>query len=68
LVQGKPLSPDSILRHSRCDSYHERTLGEARWCAISLPTAVLIETGCAIAGCDLAPPVNALTVIPQKTP
>ena len=38
LVQGKPLASDSILRHSRGDSYHERTLGETRWCAISLPT------------------------------
>jgi AraC-like DNA-binding protein len=65
LVQGKPLASDSILRHSRGDSYHERTLGETRWCAISLPTALLIGTGDVVAGCDLAPPVNALTVIPR---
>lgn len=65
LVQGKPLPPDSILRHSRGDSYHERTSGETRWCAISLPTEQLIEAGDAIAGSDLAPPANALTVTPQ---
>lgn len=65
LVQGKPLPSDSILRHSRGDSYHERTLAETRWCAISLPSAWLDSAGEAISACDLAPPADTLVVTPK---
>src|SRR5579871_6132520 len=65
LVQGKPLLPDSILRPNRSDSYHERTSGETRWCAISLPTELLIGTGDALGGYDLTPTADALTVTPR---
>jgi hypothetical protein len=59
---GLEMHPSTIIRHSEGQNYYQRSLGSACWGAMSLPVDSMASVAVAIAGCDLTPPKDALTV------
>jgi len=67
LAGGLEMHPTNIVRHSDADAYHQRSSGSANFAAISLPVADMVSVGAAIAGFDLTPPKDALTLTPSPS-
>ena len=67
LAGGLELRPTEIIRHSDGDAYHHRSSGSASFGAMSLPVADMVSAGAAIAGLDLTPPKDALTLTPAPS-
>ena len=65
-IDGVAIAATAIARHSRAQSYYERSTGPVDWGAISLPVEHIARAGAAIAGCDLAPPRDPLIVTPSS--
>jgi len=65
LWSGAEMQPTNIIRHSEGKDSFQRSSGSACWGAISLPVGDMVSVGAAIAGVDLAPPRDALIVIPS---
>lgn len=61
---GVEMSPSCIIRHSEGQDAFQRSTGRTCWGALALPVEAMVSAGAAIAGCDLAPPRQTLTVIP----
>jgi AraC-like DNA-binding protein len=66
LRSGVEMQPTTITRHSEGKSYHLRSSGLACYGGMSLPVADMVSVGAAIAGCDLTPPKDALTLTPAS--
>jgi AraC-like DNA-binding protein len=64
LWSGVEMQPTGIMRHSDGKNSFQHSAGSASWGAMSLPVADMAYVGAAMAGCDLTPPKDALTVIP----
>jgi hypothetical protein len=56
-----------IVRHNPGRAYYQTTSGPAHWAAMSLPVDDMAGLGAAIAGYDLAPPRDALTLHPPQS-
>jgi hypothetical protein len=64
---GAEMGPTNITRHSEGQSSFQRSSGSACWGAMSLPMEDMASVGTAIAGCDLPPPRDVLTVTPPPS-
>jgi AraC-like DNA-binding protein len=64
LWAGVEMKPTNIIRHSEGANSFQRSSGSACWGAMSLPVEGMAIVGAAMAGCDLTPPRDTLTVIP----
>jgi AraC-like DNA-binding protein len=64
LSGGVEMGPTNIVRYREGQSYYRRSSGFACYGSMSLPVADLVSLGAAIAGCDLTPPKDALTLTP----
>jgi hypothetical protein len=60
------MQPTIILRYSEGQSYDRYSSGFASYAGMSLPVADMISAGAAMAGVDLAPPRDALPIIPSS--
>src|SRR5271166_2756135 len=63
LWNGVEMQPTNITRHEGRESF-QHSSGSACWGAMSLPLEEMVAVGAAVAGCDLTPPRNTLTVTP----
>jgi AraC-like DNA-binding protein len=54
--------PTAILRHGRADHYYQRASGAAELATMSLPLADMAALGETMAGADLMPPRDAVSV------
>jgi AraC-like DNA-binding protein len=61
---GVEVQPTSITRHNECHETHHLSSGLACFGAMSLPVEDMASVGAAMAGCDLAPPRNTMTLTP----
>ena len=61
---GMEMRPTTIVQHSVGQDYYQNSSGLACYGSMSLPIEVMTCVGAAIAGCDLTPPKDALTIIP----
>ena len=59
---GVEMLPGSITQHSQGQDAYQRSSGFAFWGAMSLPVAQMASLGATIAGRDLTPPKNTLTL------
>jgi AraC-like DNA-binding protein len=64
LWSGVDMQPTNITRHSEGKNSFQHSSGSACWGAISLPVEDMASVGAAMAGCDLTPPKDALTITP----
>jgi AraC-like DNA-binding protein len=65
LVWGcSEMHPTNIVRHSEGESAFHRSAGSLSWASMSLPVEEMALLGATIAGCDLTPPKQALTLTP----
>jgi AraC-like DNA-binding protein len=64
LIDGVPMPPAGLIRHSLAHTYHERSTGPTARAAMSLSVEDTGEAGIAVAGCDLAPPRDSLRITP----
>jgi AraC-like DNA-binding protein len=61
---GLEMYDANIIRRRRGEEYFQSSSGSARFGAISLSIEQMASAGAAIAGCDLAPPKDDLTISP----
>jgi hypothetical protein len=61
---GVELGMSNIARLGEGQVYYQRTSGPTSYAAMSLPVEEMVCSGATIAGCDLTPPRDTLTVIP----
>jgi AraC-like DNA-binding protein len=64
---GIRVHPGEIVRHNLGRTYYQMTSGPAHWAAMSLPVDDMAGLGAAIAGSDLTPPRDALTLHPPQS-
>jgi hypothetical protein len=67
LTDGLEMQPTNIVRHSEGQSYYRRSSGFATYASMSLPVAVMVSFGAAIAGIDLRPPKDPLIHTPPPS-
>jgi len=65
LASGIEIQPADMMRHSEGEAYYQCSSGSACFGAMSLPVEKIVSAGAAIAGCDLAPPHDALLITPS---
>jgi hypothetical protein len=65
LTGGAELQPANIRRVNESQNVFQRSSGSARLALMSLPVDEMVSLGAAVVGVDLAPPRDALTLIPQ---
>ena len=63
-TDGLEMQPTNVVCHSVGQSYYRRSSGLAAYASMSLPVAVLVSLGAAIAGVDLTPPKDPLILNP----
>jgi hypothetical protein len=61
---GAEMHPSVIIQSSEGENAFQQSSGSARFGAMSLPVEEMVAVGAAVAGCDLTPPRDTLTVIP----
>jgi AraC-like DNA-binding protein len=61
---GAEMLTPNIIWRSNAASYLHRSDGFASWASISVPVETIASIGAVIAGCDLTPPKDALTITP----
>ena len=66
-TDGLEMQPTNVVRHSEGQSYYRRSSGLAAYASMSLPVAVLVTLGAAIAGVDLTPPKDPLIHTPPPS-
>ena len=64
-VSGLEVGPTNILRHSLSDDFHQRSSGAVSYAAMSLPVEDMVAVGEAMAGADLAPPPDTMSIAPS---
>jgi AraC-like DNA-binding protein len=64
LSSGVEMQPTNIVRYSEGQSYYRRSSGLASYGSMSLPVEDMVSVGAAMAGCDLTPPKDPLTLTP----
>jgi AraC-like DNA-binding protein len=64
---GVEMQPTNIVRHGEDQEYYQRSSGSARFGAMSLAVEDMAAIGDAMAGIDLTPPKDALTVTPSPS-
>jgi AraC-like DNA-binding protein len=61
---GVEMHQSNIIRRGHAESYFQHSEGGASWGSISLTVTDMASVGAALAGCDLTPPKDALSVTP----
>ena len=61
---GVQMEPGNIVRHVEGQSYHHLSSGFASYGSMSLPVSDMVNLGASVAGCDLTPPKDVLTLTP----
>ena len=61
---GMEMQPTTVVRHSEGQGYYQNSSGLASYGSMSLPVEEMASFGVAVAGCDLAPPKDALALTP----
>ena len=56
---GAEEQPTSLIRHAEGENAFQHSTGSAYWVAMSLPLEEMPSVGATMAGCDLAPPLDA---------
>jgi AraC-like DNA-binding protein len=64
LSNGVEMLPANITRLGECQEDHQHSSGSAAFAAMSLPVEDMVSVGATIAGVDLAPPSDPLTLTP----
>ena len=64
LLGNAEMHPTNIVRAAEGGSNFQRSSGSASWGSMSLPVADMASVGATIAGCDLTPLKDPLTVTP----
>ena len=67
LTDGLEMQPTDMVRHSDGQSYYRRSSGFAAYASMSLPVELMVSCGAAIAGIDLAPPIDPLIHTPSAS-
>jgi hypothetical protein len=67
LTDGLQMQPTNIVRHSEGQNYYRRSSGLAAYASMSLPAAVMVSFGAAIAGVDLTSPKDPLMHTPPPS-
>jgi len=67
LAGGLEVHSSTIIQHGEAHHYFQQSCGSAFFGTISLPVEEMASFGAAIAGCDLTPPDDALTLTPPQT-
>jgi AraC-like DNA-binding protein len=67
LAGGLEVHSSTIIQHGEAHHYFQQSCGSACFGTISLPVEEMASFGAAIAGCDLTPPDDALTLTPPQT-
>jgi AraC-like DNA-binding protein len=67
LWDGVEMQPANIIRHNEGGSAFQHSSGSACWGAMSLPVEAMVSAGATLAGVDLAPPKDALTLTPSPS-
>lgn len=67
LWSGVEMLPTTITRHSAGQNAFQRSFGSASWGAVSLPVEDMVFVGTTIAGADLTPPKDTLTLTPPPS-
>ncbi len=62
IIGGATRPVGGLMRHSRGESYFERTTGPVHWGTVSFPAGALSETADAMAHTDLEPPAGSTQV------
>jgi AraC-like DNA-binding protein len=64
LQAGVEIHPSTILRHGQAREYYQRSSGSAQFGAMSLPLEDMASVGETMAGLDLTPPSDAVSITP----
>jgi AraC-like DNA-binding protein len=64
---GAEMLPNTLVRHSQSQEYHQRSSGFAAFAGMSLPVEELQSLGAAFAGCDPTPPRDPVVVTPSPS-
>ena len=64
-VSGLEIGPTNILRHSLSDDFYQRSSGSVSFAAMSLPVEDMVAVGEAMAGTDLTPPRDTMSIAPS---
>ena len=67
LSSGVEMQPTNVVRYSEGQSYYRLSSGFACYGSMSLPVEEMAFVGATIAGVDLAPPKDALTLTPPPS-
>jgi AraC-like DNA-binding protein len=67
LAGGLEMYSSAIIQHGEAQNYFQQSSGSACFGSMSLPVEEMVSVGAAIAGCDLAPPKDAVTLTPPKS-
>jgi AraC-like DNA-binding protein len=67
LTRGVEMEPTNITRLSDGHEAHLLSSGQARFGSMSLPMADMASVGTTMAGCDLTPPRDTLTLTPPPS-
>jgi AraC-like DNA-binding protein len=62
---GAEMRQTNLLRHAKADSAFQRSSGPADWAAMSPPVEDIVAVGEAMAGIDLAPPRDTMSIAPS---
>src|SRR5271166_4089765 len=66
-ANGVEMLPTNLIRFSEAQNYFSQSSGSACWGAMSLSVEDMASVGSAMAGCDIVPPKDALTVSPRPS-
>jgi len=61
---GVQMETSNIVRHADGQSYHQLSSGFASYGTMSLSVSDMVNLGASVAGCDLTPPKEVLTLTP----
>ncbi len=67
LWAGLEMQPTNIIRHNEGQHAFQRSSGSACFGAMSLPIEEMASVGAAVAGCDLTPPKDMLSLTPSPS-
>lgn len=67
LWSGMELQSTNIVQHNEGQNAFQHSSGSACFGAMSLPVEEMVSVGASMAGCDLTPPKDALTLTPPPS-
>jgi hypothetical protein len=64
---GLEMTPETVLIHNEAFESFQRSSGDAAWGSVSIPVTTIADIGSVMAGHDLIPPRDPISVIPPST-